>query len=100
MIQPKHKVGRNDPCPCGSKLKFKWCHGDAVKQMLCNRVANEHMAHLIQQEQIKRGLLKLRYLCNGCGKQFAKPKMSVVTVIPLEICPFCGATDIVEQGSE
>ncbi len=21
------KVGRNDPCPCGSKLKFKRCHG-------------------------------------------------------------------------
>lgn len=21
------KVGRNDPCPCGSKIKFKKCHG-------------------------------------------------------------------------
>lgn len=21
------KVGRNELCPCGSKLKFKWCHG-------------------------------------------------------------------------
>ena len=21
------KVGRNDPCPCGSKKKFKNCHG-------------------------------------------------------------------------
>lgn len=21
------KVGRNDPCPCGSKLKYKQCHG-------------------------------------------------------------------------
>lgn len=21
------KVGRNDPCPCGSGLKFKRCHG-------------------------------------------------------------------------
>lgn len=21
------KIGRNDPCPCGSKLKFKKCHG-------------------------------------------------------------------------
>ncbi|MDI6807773.1 MAG: preprotein translocase subunit SecA [Candidatus Eisenbacteria bacterium] len=27
--QPKHlvKVGRNDPCPCGSGKKFKRCHG-------------------------------------------------------------------------
>jgi len=21
------KIGRNDPCPCGSKIKFKRCHG-------------------------------------------------------------------------
>jgi SEC-C motif-containing protein len=24
---PKPKVGRNDPCPCGSGKKFKRCHG-------------------------------------------------------------------------
>jgi uncharacterized protein YecA (UPF0149 family) len=23
------KVGRNDPCPCGSGKKFKKCHGAA-----------------------------------------------------------------------
>lgn len=23
--RPKGKVGRNDPCPCGSGLKFKKC---------------------------------------------------------------------------
>ncbi|MEY2731016.1 MAG: hypothetical protein RL584_2142, partial [Pseudomonadota bacterium] len=23
------KVGRNDPCPCGSGKKFKQCHGRA-----------------------------------------------------------------------
>ena len=23
------KVGRNDPCPCGSGKKFKHCHGSA-----------------------------------------------------------------------
>jgi len=22
-----HKVGRNDPCPCGSGKKYKQCHG-------------------------------------------------------------------------
>ncbi|MBR0094072.1 MAG: SEC-C domain-containing protein, partial [Synergistaceae bacterium] len=21
------KVGRNDPCPCGSGKKYKYCHG-------------------------------------------------------------------------
>lgn len=24
---PLKNVGRNDPCPCGSTLKFKKCHG-------------------------------------------------------------------------
>ena len=24
---PVEKVGRNDPCPCGSGLKYKRCHG-------------------------------------------------------------------------
>lgn len=24
------KVGRNDPCPCGSGKKYKKCHGTAV----------------------------------------------------------------------
>jgi uncharacterized protein YecA (UPF0149 family) len=33
MVKPKPvvregpKVGRNDPCPCGSGQKYKKCHG-------------------------------------------------------------------------
>jgi preprotein translocase subunit SecA len=26
-IVAEPKVGRNDPCPCGSGKKFKQCHG-------------------------------------------------------------------------
>jgi uncharacterized protein YecA (UPF0149 family) len=26
----REKVGRNDPCPCGSGKKYKKCHGAAV----------------------------------------------------------------------
>ncbi len=26
-VHVDHKVGRNDPCPCGSGLKYKKCHG-------------------------------------------------------------------------
>ncbi len=26
-IQSAPKVGRNDPCPCGSGKKYKRCHG-------------------------------------------------------------------------
>jgi hypothetical protein len=27
----RHKVGRNDPCPCGSGRKYKHCHGQMVR---------------------------------------------------------------------
>jgi preprotein translocase subunit SecA len=30
--QPRkvQKIGRNDPCPCGSGLKYKNCHGKGI----------------------------------------------------------------------
>jgi preprotein translocase subunit SecA len=27
MVRDEPKVGRNDPCPCGSGKKYKQCHG-------------------------------------------------------------------------
>lgn len=27
FVREGRKVGRNEPCPCGSGLKFKRCHG-------------------------------------------------------------------------
>ena len=27
FIRPQRKIGRNEPCPCGSRKKFKHCHG-------------------------------------------------------------------------
>jgi preprotein translocase subunit SecA len=27
MVRTYPKVGRNDPCPCGSGKKYKFCHG-------------------------------------------------------------------------
>ena len=27
QAQPQMRVGRNDPCPCGSGKKYKQCHG-------------------------------------------------------------------------
>jgi uncharacterized protein YecA (UPF0149 family) len=27
LVDLRQKVGRNDPCPCGSGQKFKKCHG-------------------------------------------------------------------------
>lgn len=42
--------GRNDPCPCKSGLKFKYCHGDGVKKAIVNKAANEIMEGLIAEE--------------------------------------------------
>ncbi len=30
-VKPSQKVGRNDPCPCGSGKKYKNCHGKAAE---------------------------------------------------------------------
>lgn len=27
MVREERKVGRNEPCPCGSGKKYKQCHG-------------------------------------------------------------------------
>ena len=26
------RIGRNDPCPCGSGMKFKKCHGAILEE--------------------------------------------------------------------
>ena len=30
LVEMQHKIGRNDPCPCGSGAKYKACHGKLV----------------------------------------------------------------------
>ncbi len=32
VVNKEKKVGRNDPCPCGSGKKYKKCHGDPNRQ--------------------------------------------------------------------
>jgi len=59
-IKGNQKPGRNEPCPCGSGLKYKKCHGDSLKQALCNRVANEKMVALIELEKEKQENQKVK----------------------------------------
>jgi hypothetical protein len=49
--------GRNELCECGSRLKFKFCHGDLGKRAACERVLAEHMMKLIVREQLKRKII-------------------------------------------
>ena len=31
IVREEPKIGRNDPCPCGSGKKYKKCHGAEVE---------------------------------------------------------------------
>lgn len=83
--QPK----RNELCPCGSKLKHKYCHGDVVKNQAARAMANKVMAGLIFEEQKAKGIIKRKYTCE-CGKEFDVPKDSVIADI--KMCPLCSST--------
>jgi len=61
------KKGRNELCSCGSYLKFKKCHGDPLKQAVCNRVANEKMVQLIREEQRKQIIRLHQEECETCS---------------------------------
>ena len=94
-IQPKNQQGRNEPCSCQSGLKFKFCHGDPSKQVICSRVANLKMTELILVEQKKKGLIPYSWNCNNCNHGFDKPKHGRVSNLPL--CPKCESVDIIER---
>lgn len=48
---------QNEPCPCGSELKYKICHGDPTKKAACEVAVRETMLRLIMQEKHKRGMI-------------------------------------------
>lgn len=54
QLKSGQKTGRNEPCKCGSSLKFKKCHGDVVKIARVNEFANKLMLDLIAEEQEKQ----------------------------------------------
>ena len=43
----ENKEKRNEPCPCGSGLEFKKCHGDPAKLAAVRHIANEAMLIMI-----------------------------------------------------
>ena len=48
----KNKIGRNEPCPCGSGKKFKRCHGGGNLSPELMRKIEEIRA--IQKQQVKQ----------------------------------------------
>jgi len=57
QIKGGREPGRNELCPCGSKLKYKHCHGDPLKRAIVERVMAETMVRLIMQEKFKKGMI-------------------------------------------
>lgn len=57
VLEAKFKQQRNEPCGCGSGLKFKRCHGDSGKRAVVERYVQEVMLRLIMKEKHKQGLI-------------------------------------------
>ena len=49
----EEKVGRNDPCYCGSGLKYKKCHMPADKEKERSRVAHAMAVKFLRQDSLK-----------------------------------------------
>jgi hypothetical protein len=65
-FEKKQKVGRNDPCPCGSGKKFKKCHGGVTAQF-SSMPTPDPEALKIKLEQIA-AIQKQRQQQQGFGK--------------------------------
>jgi len=48
----KRKIGRNEPCPCGSGLKYKKCHGNQKQNLLLNNKIHENLQRQIMEQVI------------------------------------------------
>ena len=50
---PRHvtKIGRNDPCPCGSEKKYKDCHLDEGAAFLQKLAREDDKQHLKDYKQ-------------------------------------------------
>lgn len=58
------KIGRNEPCPCGSGIKYKRCHGDVTKDGRIERAFQSAATHmerfkaLEHERKVRQGLGK------------------------------------------
>ena len=57
------KIGRNDPCHCGSGKKYKRCHGVSPNQQIINN------QHLLTPEEINKKLAEMEGIRKQCEQQ-------------------------------
>ena len=54
QLKGRSKFPRNQPCPCGSGLKYKFCHGCTVHAQLCKDAVATKFKELITTERRTR----------------------------------------------
>ena len=85
--------GRNEPCPCGSELKFKHCHGDPTKKRICENAVSETMFRLIMQTKFDKGMITEQELRSALNPPEPEEKCGVENLqeaVGLKRCT-CGA---------
>jgi hypothetical protein len=70
----KSKVGRNEPCPCGSGQKFKHCHGGEQHRTSAS-------AQLVQHLQNMEALEQQREKQQGSGRPIISAKVGDVQMV-------------------
>lgn len=88
--------GRNDPCPCGSGLKYKHCHGDTEKLQTVRKFAVALMGQLIRRTKMEKGMIPWPFTCNACGKGFTQGKPSKIASGQM-LCPHCNSTNFTQN---
>jgi hypothetical protein len=48
--KPKRKIGRNEPCPCGSGKKYKKCHGAFPELVVVDTSRKDELPDSLKQK--------------------------------------------------
>lgn len=69
------RIGRNDPCPCGSGKKYKKCHGgaDPISAAIGNKMPEQNSGTSTNIPHSKLGLPGASYQLHARGKKQGEP---------------------------
>lgn len=77
----KNKIGRNDPCPCGSGMKFKRCHGMTSRLL---HPPPELMAEIQKKVKEHRGKEKQREQQQGLGRPIISTMFNGMRIVAVK----------------
>lgn len=76
----RNKIGRNDFCPCGSKVKYKYCcEGQQDKQQVAQVMISDEIVNLTEQNKfeqlIQKGIIVREISKGTSAKQIVSGKL-------------------------